>query len=111
HAEVELALRDEGRRLPLRGVAERALVLPLPLRLPHGTAHAQLAIDAAVVDAVLRLVVRRARMDHEALELIRLAVEPVHQVSAVARADRALPRGVDERIPADRLGGPFEHFL
>src|SRR5690242_4971325 len=52
-AEIELSLRDERRRLPVRGIAERALVHPLALRLPHRPAHPPLAADAAVVDAVL----------------------------------------------------------
>src|SRR5687767_2626607 len=85
-AEIQLPLRDERRRLPLGGVAERALIDPLPFPFPYRAAHAPLTADAPIVHAVLGFVVRCAGVNDETAELVRMAVEPVHEVTAVARA-------------------------
>src|SRR5262249_53345066 len=75
---IEFALRDQGRRMERARIADRALLVPLPALFPDRTAHAQLAVEASIIDAVLRFVVDRAGMIDDAFELLRMAVEPVH---------------------------------
>src|SRR5687768_10481621 len=94
---------DQGRRREIAGVADRALVIPLPALFPDRHAHAYLALEAAVIGAVLRLVVDRADMGNEAFEALRRAVEPVDEIAAIAAADGGEPILVDEWMEPDRL--------
>jgi len=58
-----------------------------------------------------RLVVDRAGVVHQRLELRGVAGEPVHQIPAVAGAHRRLARGVDVRVPPRRLADRLQDLL
>src|SRR6266849_5568446 len=111
YPEVLFPDRDERWRLKRARVSYGALVAPLTALLPDRDAHAKLTVEPAVVRPVLRLIVDRARMNHQAFELFRVAVEPVHQVPAIARARGRLPALVDEWILSRRLLDRLQDLL
>ena len=50
-------------------------------------------------------------MHNDAFELIGVAVEPIHQVTAVAGSRGRLTMVVDEGIPVRRFSDPLKNFL
>src|SRR5216684_5509007 len=86
HAEVALADAEQHRRLPVGRVGDRALVAPYGTSSPGRSAIGELASVIGVADAPLGGQVNLAGVADDALVTGGGGLDPVSQVSAVARA-------------------------
>src|SRR5262249_54738411 len=86
HSVVALADAHEDRSLPVRSVSDGALLAPDRLARPGRAAVGELAAVVEVALAPLRREVDFAGVAPDAAEARRRRLEPVDEVSAVARS-------------------------
>src|SRR5580658_11083833 len=103
HTIVALADAEQNRRLPVRGIRNRTLLAPDRIAGPGRPAVHDLAFVDEIALAPLRGEVDLARMAHDALIARARRLDPVRQVSAIARARGAHSRTIDEGIALQGL--------